>query len=32
MKKEEMNKIIGMLDDDVVADGLSEKKNEETEK
>ena len=28
MKKEEMNKIIGMLDDDVVADGLSEKKNE----
>ena len=28
MKKEEMNKIIGMLDDDVIADGLSEKKNE----
>ncbi len=28
MKKEEMNRIIGMLDDDVIADGLSEKKNE----
>lgn len=28
MKKEEMNKIIGMLDDDVVADGLSEKRRE----
>ena len=27
MKKEEMNKIIGMLDDDVIADGLSEKKS-----
>lgn len=28
MKKEEMNKIIGMLDDDVIADGMSEKKTE----
>ena len=28
MKKEEMNKIIGMLDDDVVADGLSENRRE----
>ena len=27
MKNEEMNKIIGMLDDDVIADGLSEKKS-----
>ena len=28
MKKEEMNKIIGMLDDDVVADGLSDNRRE----
>ena len=27
MKKEEMNKIIGMLDDDVISDALSEKKS-----